>query len=89
MGLIGYKYLYGAGIPSNLPNAIRLFELAANQDSAEAQYQLALHYTNGHGVQQNSDLAMQLYHQSAAHGFEMAHATIKSMNAYHFRNGFN
>ena len=67
-----WLYYEGRGVPRNLKRAVELFEAAAAQGYAPAQYHLAILYDEGRGVPQNSDCAVELYEAAAAQGYAPA-----------------
>jgi len=52
----------------NYEKALNLFQYAAEQGDAVAQFYLALMYNNGHGVQQDYQQAVQWYRKAAEQG---------------------
>ena len=61
-------YLNGLGVPQDYNEALRLFQLAAAQEDANAQNNLGLMYLNGHGVPKDYNEALKLFRLAAAHG---------------------
>ena len=57
----------GGLVPEDDEEAVRWFQLAADQGHAEAQFMLGIMYTRGHGVQTDLVLAHMWYVLSAAH----------------------
>lgn len=52
--------------------AVKWFQLAADNHSPEAQYELGKRYEQGHGVPQDNRLAVQWYRRAAEHGHSQA-----------------
>jgi len=72
---LGWKYLWGKGVPNDTSKAIFWFQKAAEQDCAEAERQLALIYSGGFGVPQDTQesqkwwkLAATQYEKDAENG---------------------
>ena len=76
----GLAYAYGEGVPQNHNNAFKLFESAASQGHASAQYQLAMAYANGQGVTKNTAAAVEWYEKAARQGLTIAQRSLG--NAY-------
>ena len=55
-----------------MQRAAELYQTSAAQGYAEAQYNLALCYKHGDGVEQSMQRAVELYQASAAQGFAEA-----------------
>jgi len=67
--------VYGVGkqyLKTDVPKAISMFELAAEQGYSYAQYQLGKIYCFGQGVPQNLEVGMEWLKASASHGNEYA-----------------
>jgi TPR repeat protein len=57
--------------------AIELWEQAANQGFANAQFNLGCFYANGTGVSKNKEKAFELYQQAANQGHAKAQKKLK------------
>ena len=66
----------GVGVPQNLEEAARLFELAANKGFAKAQFKLGKCYYTGAGVKENDEKAAIWYEKAADQGDEKAQIEI-------------
>ncbi|XP_012557543.1 DAP3-binding cell death enhancer 1 isoform X1 [Hydra vulgaris] len=64
-------------------NAVKYFEMAANQNDAESLYYLAICYDNGFGVKQDTKTAM-LHYKKAA---EMGYAGAQYIVGHRYKNG--
>ena len=67
--------VYGVGkqyLKTDIQKAISMFELAAEQGSSYAEYQLGKIYCFGQGVPQNLEVGMEWLKASASHGNEYA-----------------
>ncbi len=58
---IGTWYLHGRHVAKNLVKAARLLKNAADNDIAEAAFDLAVCYENGQGVKKNKTKAVAMY----------------------------
>jgi localization factor PodJL len=58
----------GRGVPANLEEAVRWFELAAERGLAPAQYRLGSLYEKGQGVRKDREKARRLYLAAASKG---------------------
>lgn len=68
----GYAFLMGNKTAQNFGKAAEMFERAAQLDYGEAQYQLALLYERGQGVEPNYSKAAALYEKAMLGGVEEA-----------------
>ena len=59
---------------------MRYYETAANLGLSKAQYNFAVGYWNGHGVERNTEQALIWMKRAAANGHEDATATLEMMN---------
>jgi uncharacterized protein len=66
VGLLGFRYENGFGVPQNYIVAADLYRRAAEQGDAFAQSRLGLSYDKGHGVQQDFVLAYKWLDLAAA-----------------------
>lgn len=74
--------LYGVGkqyLKTEVQKAISMFELAAEQGNAYAEYQLGKIYCFGQGVPQNLGVGMEWLKASANHGNEYASALLEKV----------
>lgn len=69
--------LEGMGVPKNTDEAIRVFKTLADQDIADAQYNLGLCYLHGKGVQRNPDKACQYFARASWQEDEAAANELK------------
>ncbi|MGI2032650.1 peptidoglycan-binding protein [Rhizobium panacihumi] len=65
---IGARYQDGRGVATNLPEAVRWYEMAAQRGLAPAQYRVANLYEKGTGVPRDFGRAMSFYEQAANAG---------------------
>jgi localization factor PodJL len=65
---IGARYQDGRGVATNLPEAARWYEMAAQRGLAPAQYRVANLYEKGTGVPRDFGKAMTFYEQAANAG---------------------
>ena len=65
-------YDNGEGVPENDAEAVRWYQLAAEQGNESAQYNLGVMYDNGEGVSQNNVRAYVWWSVAAAQGYEDA-----------------
>lgn len=79
LGLM-YRYGYG-GLGRNLPEAVRLNELAALQGDSFAQYNLGWFYKEGIGVKQDPTVAEAWFKLAAAQGNKAAQQQLGQSNA--------
>ncbi|KAJ3289888.1 hypothetical protein HDU79_003701 [Rhizoclosmatium sp. JEL0117] len=63
---IGLNYFSGIGVPKDLVEAVKWFQLSADQGNADAQYKLGWCYYNGEGVAQNYHNAVKYFNMSAS-----------------------
>ena len=63
---LGYMYLNGIGVETNLTHAHLLFRKGATHGDATAQFYVGLLYLNGIATKQSNDMAYQ-YFMAAAH----------------------
>jgi hypothetical protein len=70
---LGECYLYGYGTEVDVAQSVHWFEMAAEQDNVEAQWQLANIYENGcEAVPQDLQKAFYWYDRSANNGYAVA-----------------
>ncbi len=75
----GVYYANGRGCSANMMEAIKYWTIAAENDDADSQYNLALAYKNGDGVPQNLDKAIHWCYKAAMLGSEKAKAKLKEL----------
>lgn len=66
--LVGSMYIYGEGVEQNDREAFKWLSLAAESNSAQAQYNLAIMYEKGLGVETNIILARKWFKAAAVQG---------------------
>jgi len=66
--LVGVKFTEGDGVPADLAEAAKWYQIAADQGLAPAQYRLASLYEKGRGVELDLDKARAWYERSANAG---------------------
>ncbi|EFO34287.1 peptidoglycan-binding domain 1 protein [Roseibium sp. TrichSKD4] len=66
--LVGVKYTEGNGIPANLSEAARWYQIAADKGLPPAQYRLASLYEKGRGVDKDLPKAKAWYEKAASAG---------------------
>ena len=74
--------VYGVGkqyLKTDVPKAISMFKLAAEQGYSYAEYQLGKIYCFGQGVPQNLEVGMEWLKASASHGNEYASALLEKV----------
>ncbi len=77
---VGTAYMKGTnGLEKNLNEALKYFELAANNGSAMANYQLGKAYEKGNGVNLDIEKAKEYYKKSADNGYINAVNTLKQL----------
>lgn len=77
--------VYGVGkqyLKTDIQKAISMFELAAEQGNAYAEYQLGKIYCFGQGVPQNLEVGMEWLKASASHGNEYASALLEKVQSH-------
>ena len=73
---LGVLYLYGKGVPENLPEAILWFRKAADQNYASAQDHLGNLYVEGKGVPLDYSKALEFYHQAVVQNYAASETTL-------------
>lgn len=77
--------VYGVGkqyLKTDIQKAISMFELAAEQGSSYAEYQLGKIYCFGQGVPQNLEVGMEWLKASASHGNEYAAQLLEKVQQH-------
>jgi len=64
----------------NLLNAFNLYKTAAEDGSAEAQYQLGLMYARGFGIEKNMEQAREWLEKAGNNGYPLALETLESLS---------
>ena len=65
---LGEAYYDGKGVTENLPEAVKWFTKAAEQENAKAEYNLGNCYYYGYGVYENYGEAVKWYTKAAEQG---------------------
>jgi TPR repeat protein len=76
------KSYYNKEIPKNLPEAVRLLNLAVEQGNDAAENNLGLLYEQGYGVPQNYEEAIKLYKLSSSKGNNDARVNLGLLYEY-------
>ena len=69
---MAFMYRDGLGVTRSMPEALRLFRLAAAKGDAGSQYQLGQMYLNGFGVKRSEKAAAQFFLMAADQGLSDA-----------------
>ena len=72
-------YVNGTGVPQDYTEAVRLFQLAADQGLAQAQQNLAAMHLRGTGVPQDYTEAVRLLKLAADQGFQPAQDALVTL----------
>ena len=81
LGLIGWMYANGYGVPENDREAVKWYRLAAEQGNANAQNNLGTMYDRGEGVPENDREAVKWYRLAAEQGLAIAQNNLGWMYA--------
>ena len=81
LNIIGYEYYKGENIPKDYDESRKWLKIAADNDNAQAQNDLAYLFFNGIGGAINYQAAFALYQKSALHGYQLAQANLGTMYA--------
>lgn len=73
---LGEAYYDGKGVTENLPEAVKWFTRAAEQENAKAEYNLGNCYYYGYGVYQNYGEAEKWYTKAAEQGYAEAQNSL-------------
>ena len=65
-------YENGEGVKQDFAKAAKYYQLAAKQENADTQYNLAYMFLNGTGVKQNKRIAKELFGKSCKNGNQEA-----------------
>ena len=79
---LGEAYYDGKGVTENLPEAVKWFTKAAEQENAKAEYNLGVCYYYGNGVYQNYGEAVKWYTKAAEQGYAEAQNSL----GYYYEN---
>lgn len=83
---LGNKYYAGGGYEK----AVHYYELAANEEHADAQYRLGICFENGHGVQQDLKKAEYWFEKAVKNGSSTAKVHLSELNnKYNKKNSQN
>ena len=77
--MLGYCYDTGIGISIDKQKAVELYQKAANLRDEVAQYNLAIKYEYGDGIEKDVDKAIYWYEQSAKQGYQSAQNKLKKL----------
>jgi len=77
--MLGYCYNTGIGINIDKQKAVELYQKAANLRDEVAQYNLAIKYEYGDGIEKDVDKAIYWYEQSAKQGYQSAQNKLKKL----------
>ncbi len=69
-------FLKGEGVDKNTSNALILYQQAAQQNHANAQYHLGLMYHLGDGVPKDDEQAFKWLNKAAEQGLKIAQAAL-------------
>ena len=72
-------YYSGDGLEQDKQKAVYWFTKAAEQGDAEAQYNLAVMYDKGNGIEQNRSLAKKYYQQACEWYHKNACSKLKQL----------
>lgn len=78
---LAMMYEQGKGVKQDLAQAVYWYQKAANQQLADAEYNLGRLYAEGRGVTRNEMLAVKLARSAAEHGSSQARAMLEEMAA--------
>ncbi len=78
---IGARYSEGRGVTTDLREAAKWYELAAQRGFAPAQYRLANFYEKGTGIERDLPKAMVWYERAAEHGNASAMHNLAVLHA--------
>lgn len=73
---LGLYYDHGKGGSQDFKKAVTLYQKAADQGYARAQYMLGSCYKSGDGVEKNIDIAVELFQKAAAQGYARAQYSL-------------
>jgi hypothetical protein len=70
--LLAVRYEHGEGVSRDYAHALQLYCDAANQDNAQAYFNLGWMYLNGHGVTRDDGIAVGWWQKAASAGIRQA-----------------
>jgi hypothetical protein len=76
---LGIHYYFGRGVPQNYADAIKWFQLAADQGLDRAQFVLGVSYENGRGVPLSYVDAEKWFRLAAEQGLDLAQVALGSI----------
>jgi TPR repeat protein len=79
---VGLMYYLGYGVKKDYTEALKWFELGAENNNSESQYSLGAMYYQGYGVQPNKDEGVKWFRRSASNGNVDARNTLQQLG-YH------
>jgi hypothetical protein len=78
--ILGVCYEYGIGTAVDHAEALRCYQLSADQEDAEGEYNLARLYHSGfEGFRANLSRALKYYRRAAQHGHQVARAKAQML----------
>ena len=81
LNALANAYANGQGVAQNIPEAIRLYQLAADRGLAPAQFNLGMMHELGRGVKADLANAFKFYLKAAEQGFAPAQFNVGNMYA--------
>jgi len=79
MVTIGVLYENGTGVSKDLYQAVKYYEMSADQGCSRAQYNLGLCYYFGKGVKVNLSVALKLITMSSEQGCDLAKKFLENL----------
>ena len=76
---MGHMYFQGQGVPQDYANAVEWYRKAAEQNDAQALYNLGVMYVQGRGVPKDLAKALEWIRKAAAQGHEGAQKVLQEM----------
>ena len=76
---MGIMYLNGWGVKQNYSEALKYFNLAADNDKEEAEYYLGEMYYNGWGVPKDRAEAVKWYKLAAEQNYDKAQEILREL----------
>ena len=77
--MMGNMCFSGEHVQQSSAKAAELYERAARQGHADAQFHLGAMYAHGHGVKKSHEKAVEWYERAAAQGTALAKFTLGVM----------
>jgi TPR repeat protein len=84
---LGNFYFNGMGGPVNVPEAMRMFRLAADSGHAEAQFRIAVEYFDGRYIERNLEEAERLAESARLKGEPRAAEFVHNIRCYRGKLG--